>query len=50
MIGAETGQSQPLGLQPSRASGIGFAGGIRLGDLTLRQYYVIDIVDIIYAK
>jgi hypothetical protein len=50
MIGAETGQTHPLGLQPSNASVIGSAGGSRLGQATLRQHYVIDIVDFIYAK
>jgi hypothetical protein len=50
MIGAETGQTQPLGLQPSNASGIGSAGVCRHGQATLRQHYVIDIVDFIYAK
>jgi hypothetical protein len=50
MIGAETGQTQPLGLQPSNASGIGSAGVSRHGQATLRQHYVIDIVDFIYAK
>jgi hypothetical protein len=50
MIGAETGQTQPLGLQPSNASGIGSAGVSRHGQATLRQHYVIDIFDFIYAK
>jgi hypothetical protein len=50
MIGAETGQTQRLGLQPSNASGIGSAGVSRYGQATLRQHYVIDIVDFIYAK